>query len=38
VFLVAVPVLVAGFALTWLLRETALRTTSGMDRRVAFEP
>ena len=37
VFLIGVPVLVVGFALTWLLRETVLRTTSGMDRRVQFE-
>jgi EmrB/QacA subfamily drug resistance transporter len=38
VFLLAVPVLIAGFALTWLLRETALRTTSGMARRGTLEP
>jgi EmrB/QacA subfamily drug resistance transporter len=37
VFVLGVPVLVLGFLLTWLLRETALRTTSGMDRRVHFE-
>ena len=37
VFLLAVPVLVAGFALTWLLREKVLRTSSGMDRRGTLE-
>jgi EmrB/QacA subfamily drug resistance transporter len=33
VFLDAVPVLLVGFLLTLLIRETALRTTSGNDRR-----
>jgi EmrB/QacA subfamily drug resistance transporter len=33
VFLLAVPVLAVGFVLSWLLRENALRTTSGMARR-----
>lgn len=33
VFLVAVPVLLVGFALTFLLRETMLRTVSGDARR-----
>jgi hypothetical protein len=37
VFLLAVPVLVTGFALTWLLREKVLRTSSGMDRRGTLE-
>jgi EmrB/QacA subfamily drug resistance transporter len=35
VFLYAVPVLVVGFALTWLLREKPLRTASGEARRAA---
>jgi predicted MFS family arabinose efflux permease len=33
VFLDSVPLMLAGFGLAWLLRETALRTTSGMARR-----
>lgn len=33
VFLVAVPVLVVGWALTWLLREVPLRTSSGAAQR-----
>jgi MFS family permease len=37
VFLVTVPLLVVGFALSWLLRESPLRTSSGTDRRVSFE-
>lgn len=37
VFLEAVPVLVAGFALTWLLREGVLRTASGSARRGSLE-
>ena len=32
VFLLSVPVVVAGFALSWLLRETPLRTASGDAR------
>lgn len=35
VFRYAVPLLVAGFLLTWLLRETALRTTSASARAEA---
>jgi EmrB/QacA subfamily drug resistance transporter len=38
VFLVAVPLLVAGFALTWLLREAPLRTTSGQDHAAGTVP
>jgi predicted MFS family arabinose efflux permease len=37
VFLVAVPILLVGFALTWLLKETALRNTSGMALRGSLE-
>ena len=37
VFLQAVPVLLVGFVLTWLLRETTLRTTSGAARRAATD-
>jgi EmrB/QacA subfamily drug resistance transporter len=37
VFLDAVPVLVAGFLLTWFLRETVLRTSSGLVRRGTLE-
>ncbi|HEV7758241.1 MAG TPA: MDR family MFS transporter [Acidimicrobiales bacterium] len=33
VFLDSVPLMLAGFGLAWLLRETTLRTTSGMARR-----
>jgi predicted MFS family arabinose efflux permease len=33
VFLDSVPLMLAGFGLAWLLRETSLRTTSGMARR-----
>jgi EmrB/QacA subfamily drug resistance transporter len=33
VFLVAVPVILVGFALTWLLREAPLRTSSGQAQR-----
>ena len=35
VFLYAVPILVVGFLLTWLLREKPLRTVSGEARRAA---
>jgi EmrB/QacA subfamily drug resistance transporter len=38
VFLDAVPVLLIGFALTWLLREGVLRTASGSARRGSLEP
>ena len=38
VFLVAVPVLFAGFALSWFLRETALRTVSGQARHGTLVP
>jgi EmrB/QacA subfamily drug resistance transporter len=37
VFLVAVPIMVVGFAMTWLLRETPLRNTSGMALRGSLE-
>ena len=37
VFLEAVPVLVVGFVLTWFLRETVLRTTSGAATRRTAE-
>ena len=33
VFLYAVPLLIVGFLVTWLLREKPLRTASGEDRR-----
>jgi EmrB/QacA subfamily drug resistance transporter len=35
VFLVGVPLLLAGFLLTWLLKEVPLRTSSGQDQRNA---
>jgi Major Facilitator Superfamily len=37
VFLFAVPVILVGFVLTWFLRETALRTSSGEVRRGSLE-
>jgi len=37
VFLFAVPVILVGFVLTWFLRETALRTSSGQVRRGSLE-
>ncbi|MGH9212096.1 MAG: MDR family MFS transporter [Acidimicrobiales bacterium] len=37
VFLDALPVVVIGFLLTWLLRETALRTTSAQLHRATLE-
>jgi len=38
VFLYAVPLLVAGFVVSWLLRERPLRTASGEAQRGAAEP
>lgn len=33
IFVVAIPIVLVAFALSWLLREVPLRTTSGQDRR-----
>lgn len=38
VFLIAVPVMLVAFALTWLLREIPLRATSGSATPAAAEP